>query len=119
GADHHDVAMGKVDQSDDAVHHRVAQRDQRIDAAQRQAVNELLNEDVHKARARQVLTLRETPHGAYAMPRRAHSRTAPRARIPPARSIGLAYHGLDHLPLAVLDLIDGDRDFLQVALGVI
>ena len=48
-ADHHHFAVGKVDQADDAVDHGVAQRDQSIDAAQRQAVDDLLQKRVHGA----------------------------------------------------------------------
>ena len=45
---HHDnVAVGKVQQQDDAVHHAVAQCDQCIDAAQRQAVDELAEKHCH------------------------------------------------------------------------
>ena len=47
-ADHHDLAVREVDELDDAVDHRVAQRDDRVDAAERQAVDELLEEDVQK-----------------------------------------------------------------------
>src|ERR1700689_3004283 len=39
--------MREVDEADDAVHHGIAQRDQRINAAQRQAVDDLLKEDIH------------------------------------------------------------------------
>ncbi|CFP67228.1 Uncharacterised protein [Bordetella pertussis] len=39
--------MREVDQADDAVHHRIAQRDQRIHAAQRQAIDYLLSENIH------------------------------------------------------------------------
>src|SRR5207237_5713052 len=45
-ADHDDLAMRKVDQPDDPVHHCVAQRHERVDAAQRQPVDQLLQEDV-------------------------------------------------------------------------
>ncbi|ODN66996.1 hypothetical protein A6302_04416 [Methylobrevis pamukkalensis] len=37
GSDHHHVAMGEVDHAQDAVDHRVAERDQRVDAADGQA----------------------------------------------------------------------------------
>ena len=40
-ADHEDVAVREVDELDDAVHHRVAQRDQGVDRAAREAVDEL------------------------------------------------------------------------------
>ena len=39
--------MGKVQQQDDAVHHAVAQCDQCVDAAQRQAVDELAEKHCH------------------------------------------------------------------------
>ena len=40
--DHVDIAMGEVDELDDAVDHRVAESDQRVDAAERNPVDELL-----------------------------------------------------------------------------
>ncbi len=45
GADHKDIAVGKVDQFHDAVDHRVAQGDQSINEAQLKAVQDLLGED--------------------------------------------------------------------------
>jgi hypothetical protein len=39
--------MREVDELDDAVHHRVAQRDNRINAAQGKSVNELLEKGIH------------------------------------------------------------------------
>jgi hypothetical protein len=47
GTDHGHLAVGEVDQPEDAVDHGVAQCHQGIDAAQHQAVDELLGEDVH------------------------------------------------------------------------
>ena len=44
-ADHEDVAVGEVDQADDAVDHRVAQGDQGVDEAQLEAVDHLLEQD--------------------------------------------------------------------------
>ena len=46
-ADHQHLAVGEVDQVDDPVDHRVAERDQRIDAAEHEAVDDLLDEDIH------------------------------------------------------------------------
>ena len=46
-ADHHHLAVREIDELDDPVDHRVAQRDDRVDAAERRAVDELLDEDVH------------------------------------------------------------------------
>ena len=48
GADHHHLAVREVDQLDDAVDHGVAERDDGVHAAQRQAVDDLLEEDVHQ-----------------------------------------------------------------------
>ena len=42
-ADHEDVAMGEVDELDDPVDHRVAERDQRVDRADREGVDGLLD----------------------------------------------------------------------------
>ena len=46
-AHHDDVAMGKVQQQDDAVHHAVAQCDQCIDAAKGQAIDQLAEKHCH------------------------------------------------------------------------
>ena len=42
GTQHVNVSMRKIDQLDDAVHHRIPQCDQRIDASQRKPVYQLL-----------------------------------------------------------------------------
>ena len=47
GADHENVSMSEVDEAHDAVHHRVAQGDQGVDAADLDAVDELLQELAH------------------------------------------------------------------------
>src|SRR5207248_11362679 len=47
GADHVDLAMSEIDHADDAVHHRVADRDQPIDRPQGQTVDELLQKICH------------------------------------------------------------------------
>jgi hypothetical protein len=41
--------MGEIDEFDDAVDHRVAERDQGIDAAQHEPVDELLDKDIHQS----------------------------------------------------------------------
>jgi len=46
-AHHQYLAVGEVDQVDDAVDHGVAQRDQGIHAAQHQTIDDLLNQDFH------------------------------------------------------------------------
>ena len=46
GADHVDLAVGEVQELEDPVHHRVAKRDQRVHAAEREPVDQLLNEEV-------------------------------------------------------------------------
>jgi hypothetical protein len=48
--DHQHLAVGEVDQVDDPVDHRVAERDQRIDAAEHEPVDDLLDEGVHARR---------------------------------------------------------------------
>ena len=45
--DHQHVAVREIDQVEDAVHHRVAEGDQRIDAAEDEAVEDLLKENFH------------------------------------------------------------------------
>jgi hypothetical protein len=42
--------VGEVDQLDDTVNHGVAQRDQGVEAAQGDAVDQLLNEKFHRNR---------------------------------------------------------------------
>ena len=42
------VVRREVDQAQDTVHHGVAQRDQRINAAQYQAVDDLLRKNIHR-----------------------------------------------------------------------
>ena len=49
GADHDHFAMREIDELNDAIDHRVAERDHGIDAAERKAVDELLQEDIHRA----------------------------------------------------------------------
>ncbi len=46
-AEHHHFAVREVDELDDAVDHRIAERDHGIDRPQRQAVDHLLDENVH------------------------------------------------------------------------
>ena len=46
--DHEDLAVGEVDQLDDAVDDRVADRDQGVERSQGQPVDELLGEGVHR-----------------------------------------------------------------------
>ena len=42
--DHEHVAVREVDEAQHAINHRVAQRDERVDRAEREAVDELLEE---------------------------------------------------------------------------
>ena len=46
-ADHENVAVGEIDHADDAIDHRVADRDQPVDRAERQAVDQLLQKICH------------------------------------------------------------------------
>ena len=43
--------MGEIDHADDAVDHRVADGDQAVDRAEREAVDELLEEIFHASAA--------------------------------------------------------------------
>ena len=45
---HQHFAMGKVDQLDNAVHHRIAQSYQGVHAAENQTIDDLLQQNVHK-----------------------------------------------------------------------
>lgn len=47
-AGHEDLAMGEVDELDDAVHHRVADGDQPVHRAEEQPVGQLLRQGVHR-----------------------------------------------------------------------
>ncbi len=47
GPEHEDITVGEVDHADDAVDHRVADRDQAVDGSQRQPVDKLLDEIFH------------------------------------------------------------------------
>jgi hypothetical protein len=49
-ADHENFAVREIDHADDAVHHRVADRDQPVDHAERQPVDQLLEEIAHRGR---------------------------------------------------------------------
>ncbi len=49
-ADHVDLAVGEVNHADNAVHHRIADGDQRIGTAQRDAVKHLLQKNRETAR---------------------------------------------------------------------
>ena len=46
GGEHEHVAVGEVHHADDAEHHRVADGDEAVDRAQRDAVDELLEESI-------------------------------------------------------------------------
>jgi hypothetical protein len=48
-ADHQHLTVGKVDQVDDAVHHGVAQGYQGVHAAKNQTVDDLLQQNFHRA----------------------------------------------------------------------
>ena len=47
-SDHQHIAMGKIDQVEHTVHHGVPQRDQRIHAAQHEAIQQLLYQNLHR-----------------------------------------------------------------------
>jgi hypothetical protein len=50
-ADHEDLAVREIDHAHDAVDHRVADRDQPVDGAEGQPVDELLDEVLHAGRS--------------------------------------------------------------------
>ena len=50
-ADHVDLAVSEVDQLEHAVHHRVAERDQGVDAAPGDPIEELLEKLLQRVRA--------------------------------------------------------------------
>ena len=55
GAHHEDVRVREVDEAQDAVDHRVAERDQGVDGPQGEAVQELLEELRHRSQGRGAL----------------------------------------------------------------
>src|SRR6266446_1563604 len=48
GADHEHIAVGKINEAQDAIDHGIAQRDQRINRTQCKAVDQLLKEFAHR-----------------------------------------------------------------------
>ena len=46
-AQHVDVAVREIDEPEHSVHHRVPERDECVNGAERKAVNELLEEGIH------------------------------------------------------------------------
>ena len=65
-AHHEDVAVGEVDELDDAVDHRVAERDEGVDGAARQAVDELRRTDEQEVEDRQHADEHAAARGAAA-----------------------------------------------------
>ena len=47
GSDHVDLAVGEIDQLDDPVNHRIAQRDQGVDAAPRESSDRQFQKIIH------------------------------------------------------------------------
>ena len=47
GREHEQVAVGEIDHADDAEHHRVADGDESVDRAERQPIDQLLQEIIH------------------------------------------------------------------------
>ena len=47
GTDHINFAMSEIDHADDAVDHRVADGDEAVDRAEREAVDKLLQQVIH------------------------------------------------------------------------
>ena len=76
GADHEDLAVGEVDHEQDAVDHRVAERDEPVDGPQGQPEDELLRQDREdRLQAHGVRPPRGTRGGC------GPPRAAPRARV--------------------------------------
>jgi hypothetical protein len=74
--DHQHVAVREVDQVDDAVDHRVAERDERVHAAQHQPVDDLLDERFHASNSRLVFC--RVPGSTLRWSRRSAPRQPPR-----------------------------------------
>lgn len=45
-AEHQNVTVSEIDETQDAIHHRVAQRDKRVNGTERETVDQLLEEPV-------------------------------------------------------------------------
>ena len=58
-AEHQHLAMGEVDQVENAVNHGVAERDQCIDRADHQAVYQLLQKNIQNRLLRRVWGIKE------------------------------------------------------------
>ncbi len=69
GADHINFAVGEIDHADDAVDHRVADGDQRIDRAQRQTVEELLGKLGYELRHKPDVPVEDQPGNAHNLDR--------------------------------------------------
>ncbi len=87
-AHHRNFAMGKIDQLENAVDHCVAECNERVDAAQHQTVDQLLQKNIHA--------------------------TAPRYRA----LVAPGSHRLQHLPLATAHLIQRDIAAGQITLAI-
>ncbi len=48
GPDHEDIAVGKIDKAQDAIDHRIAERNQGINTAERDTVYDLLQQFTHE-----------------------------------------------------------------------
>ena len=100
-ADHVNLAVGEVDHADDAVDHRVADGDQPVHAAERDAVDQLLEKVRHRASAPHLAQIRTRPQLAFetvafgvlhARPPRRLTRAAMSGR----RSLGILHRKLLH-----------------------
>lgn len=126
GTDHDHFAMGEVDEAQDAVHHGVAEGHQGVDAAEHQAVDDLLQKNVHGIPVR---TCKRRHRAPFAMGRLARSgllllasrsgRSGGGSRGGRCsrcrRRLGSAAQGFHVLDLAALVLVEGNGAVLQVA----
>src|SRR5579859_888829 len=105
--DHEDVPVSEVDQLENAVHHAVAERDQRIDAPQGEAVDQLLNDAIGRDPGRE---LREAVHALLPLVRPGamggfvRASSIKRGQAPVPALVGLSIAVPDQLALTVMAL---------------
>ena len=88
GADHQHVAMGEVDQAENAIHHRVAQRDDCVHAADHEAVDDLLKQGLNHGRNPRGKTFGPAREGAAHRSAQAPRSVAGSSRV--VRTVGCA-----------------------------
>src|SRR5690606_1324685 len=84
-ADHEDFAVGEVDQLQDAVDHRVTERDEGVDAAEHESVEDLLQ---------QYVEVEQSPESPRRSPRPLFPVVIPASGAPPERIVACGQFAL-------------------------